>query len=299
MTMKKYLLLLSMLILVIPFGEIRAQSLRSLMRQKLIEKALEEDAEKDSIKAVEEGREPEKSPNKTLNDVYLDAMGLKGNVEYEMNYDYDAYIKMEVSSFEDGEKLEDQIAYDSYFNKGLKNYALVGSDKGDKSIFLFDSENNSMLILTDSDGEKSGFAMYVDEESFEDPEGSDETTNYDQYKTGRTKKILGYTCEEYLMEDEASELHMWVSEKLGKEVRKEMLMNQRAFGTSFYHTSDLDGMVMEYDYTDKEDEERVVMQVTKVDMNHSHSISTYGYSVISMPPEDQEDEDEDEEEEEE
>ena len=289
--MKKIVLLLSIIVLAIPFGEIQGQNLRSLMRKKIIEKALEEDAEKDSIKAVEEGREPEKSPNRTMNDVYLDAMGLKGNVEYESSYDYDAYIQMEVTSIEDGEKQEDGIAYDSYFNKGSKNYALVGNDNGDKSIFLFDSDNNSMLILTDADGEKSGFAMYVDEETFEDSEGSDEVTNYDQYKTGRTKNILGYTCEEYLMEDEASEVHMWVSEKLGKEVRKEMLMNQRAFGTSFHHASDLDGMVMEYETLDKEDEERVVMQVTEVDMDHSHSISTYGYSVISMPPEDEDEED--------
>ncbi|MFO7933592.1 MAG: DUF4412 domain-containing protein [Bacteroidales bacterium] len=286
--MKKIVLLLSMLVFVIPFGEIQAQSLRSLMRKKLIEKALEEDAEKDSVKAVEEGREPEKSPNRTMNDVYLDAMGLKGNVEYESSYDYDAYIQMEVSSFDDDGKPEDKLAYDSYFNKGSENYALVSSDKGDKSIFLFDSENNSMLILMDSDGEKSGFAMYVDEESFEDSEEPDEVTNYAQHKTGRTKNILGYSCEEYLMEDEDSEVHMWVSEKLGKEVRKEMLMNQRAFGTSFHHASDLDGMVMEYDYTDKEDEERVVMQVTGIDMDHSHAISTYGYSMISMPPEDEE-----------
>lgn len=289
--MKKIVLLLSIIVLAIPFGEIQGQNLRSLMRKKIIEKALEEDAEKDSIKAVEEGREPEKSPNRTMNDVYLDAMGLKGNVEYESSYDYDAYIQMEVTSIEDGEKQEDGIAYDSYFNKGSKNYALVGNDNGDKSIFLFDSDNNSMLILTDADGEKSGFAMYVDEETFEDSEGSDEVTNYDQYKTGRTKNILGYTCEEYLMEDEASEVHMWVSENLGKEVRKEMLMNQRAFGTSFHHASDLDGMVMEYETLDKEDEERVVMQVTEVDMDHSHSISTYGYSVISMPPEDEDEED--------
>ena len=289
--MKKIVLLLSIIVLAIPFGEIQGQNLRSLMRKKIIEKALEEYAEKDSIKAVEEGREPEKSPNRTMNDVYLDAMGLKGNVEYESSYDYDAYIQMEVTSIEDGEKQEDGIAYDSYFNKGSKNYALVGNDNGDKSIFLFDSDNNSMLILTDADGEKSGFAMYVDEETFEDSEGSDEVTNYDQYKTGRTKNILGYTCEEYLMEDEASEVHMWVSENLGKEVRKEMLMNQRAFGTSFHHASDLDGMVMEYETLDKEDEERVVMQVTEVDMDHSHSISTYGYSVISMPPEDEDEED--------
>ena len=48
-------------------------------------------------------------------------------------------------------------------------------------------------------------------------------TPYNYKKTGKTKNILGYSCDEYLVEDEATEVHMWVSEKLGKQVRREML----------------------------------------------------------------------------
>jgi len=286
--MKKIVLIVSVLALVIPLQDTGAQNLRSIMRRKIIEKALEEDAEKDSIKAVEEGREPDKSPNRTMDDVYLDALGLKGNVAYESNYNYDAYVQMEVSNYEKSGKLDDKMAYDSYFNKGSRDYAMVTTDQGDRVTFLFDSDNNSMLMLTDSDGEKSGIAMPVNEETTpemaEERAGEpDEADSHKPVKTGKTKQILGYTCEEYLIEDEASEVHMWASEKLGKELRREMLLNQQAFGTSFYHAYYVDGMVMEYDYLDKEDGERVVMQVTGIDMNRAHQISTRNYTVMSMP----------------
>lgn len=280
--MKKILLTVLIPALIIPFAEMQAQSLRSIVRNKIVEKVLEDQAEKDSVQAVEEGREPDPSPNRTLDDVYLDALGLKGNVAYEQQYTFDAYVQMEVTGYEKGEKQDDKVVYDSYFNKGTKDYAMVTSDKGDKLTFLYDSKNLSMLMLTDSDGEKSGFGFHISEEDLQDAAAEqEEAVSYKQYKTGRTKQILGYTCEEYLIDEETSLTRMWASEKLGKDLRKEMLMNQQAFGTSFRQASDVDG-VMEYDYTDKEDEERVVMQVTALDMNHSHAISTRGYSVISM-----------------
>ena len=41
-------------------------------------------------------------------------------------------------------------------------------------------------------------------------------------------------------------------------------------------------MVMEYDFLDKEDGDKMVMQVTKIDLNHTHKVSTEGYTIMSM-----------------
>jgi len=83
---------------------------------------------------------------------------------------------------------------------------------------------------------------------------------------------------------------MWVSEKLGKQVRREMLNNQQTFGAAFYHAAYLNGMVLEYNILDKDDGERTVMLVTDIDLNLSHSISTGSYAVMTMkapPPEEE------------
>ncbi len=284
--MKRFIVLLSILAFITALQDTQAQSIRSMMRKKIINDNLEAQAERDREKAVAAGEEPDKHPNTTMTHVYMDALGLSGNVDYESDYDFDAYIRMEVSDYNEKGKLKDKMIYDSYINSEAVGYAMVFSDKDSRSTIIFDDKNSSMLILSDNDGEKTGFAMGIDKEALsEDAEEYAEepdTKPYDAYKTGKTKTILGYSCDEYLIEDESIETRMWVSEKLGKQVRREMLNNQQTFGAAFYYAAYMDGMALEYSTLDKEDGDRVVMLVTKIDLNQSHTISTTSYAVMSM-----------------
>ena len=81
---------------------------------------------------------------------------------------------------------------------------------------------------------------------------------------------------------------MWVSEKLREPGRRELFNNQQTFSGMFSHAAYLNGMALEYDYLDKSDGDRTLMKVTKIDLNHSHSISTKKYAVMTMkaPPPD-------------
>jgi len=196
--------------------------------------------------------------------VYMDALGLTGNVDYEANYSFDAFIQMEISNYKKNGKLDEQIVYDNYVHKNEADYAMVFKDGSDKSTIIFDAKNSAMLILSDSDGEKTGFATTIDPEAlaeeveaYAEEEEADLETYNSPKKTGKKKNILGYSCDEYLMEDEYTEIHMWVSEKLGKEMRKEWLNNKQTFGAMFMHAYSLNGMVMEYDILDKEDGEKI------------------------------------------
>ena len=47
-----------------------------MIRKKIIEDQLEAQAKRDSARAVEAGEEPDQSPNTTMNQVYMDALGL-------------------------------------------------------------------------------------------------------------------------------------------------------------------------------------------------------------------------------
>jgi hypothetical protein len=287
--MKRIVLLLSVTALLFSFQDIHAQSLRQRVKQKILNDNLEAQAKRDSVRAVEEGREPDKTPNNTMDRVYLDALGLSGNVDYETDYSFDAYIQMEITNYKKNGKLDDQVLYDNYVHKQIADYAMVFKDGKDKSTIIFDTKNSAMIILTDSDGEKNGFATTIDPEAMAElaedyVEENMEENDIDSYrpvKTGKTKQILGYSCDEYLLEDEESEVHMWVAEKLGKEMRKEWMKNQQTFGTVFMHAYALNGMVLEYDVMEKNGE-KTVMLVTKIDMNHSHSVSTQGYTIMSM-----------------
>ncbi len=283
--MKKIFLYTSMLAMLLAFQDTDAQSLRRMVKKKILNDNLEAQAKRDSTRAVEEGKEPDKSPNTTMNHVYLDALGLSDNVDYKSDYEFDAFIQMEVSEYKKNEKLDDQTVYDTHISKESIDYAMVFRDDDSKSTIIFDQENSAMLILADNDGAKTGFAMGIDQDAFaEQVEEYEEESGIDPYnahKTGKKKDILGYSCEEYLVEDTASEVRMWVSEELGKKVRKNMLNNQQTFGAMFTHAYGMNGMVLEYDVMDK-DGGKSVMQVQKIDMNHSHKVHTNGYTIMSL-----------------
>jgi len=285
-TMKRILILITLLATVLLCQDIQAQSLRRMVQKKILNDNLEAQAKRDSASAVEAGEEPDKSPNTTMNHVYLDALGLSDNVDYESNYKFDSYIQMEVSEYKKNEKLKEKTVYDSYIDKDGNDYAMVFKDENNRSTIIFDTKNSAMLILSDNDGDKTGFAMGIDPEALaeeiEEQAEESELNPYNAYKTGKKKEILGYKCEEYLVEDSASEVHMWASEELGKKVRKEMLNNKQTFGAAFYHASYVNGMVLEYEITDKEDGGRTIMTVTDIDLNRSHSIATGGYAVMTM-----------------
>ena len=284
--MKRNILFLFTVLMAMAFQDLNAQSIRSLMRKKIIEDNLEAQAKRDSARAVEEGREPDRSPNTTMTHVYMDALGLSDNVPYETSYKFDSYVQMEVRDFNKNGKETDYILYDSYVTKDALDYAMVYTDKKDQTAIIFDSRNSAVLILTDSDGEKMGIASEVDPEAMEEEmedTGEDESYDaYKPYKTGKSKDILGYKCDEYLIEDEEMEAHMWVCEDLGRQIRKEMLDQRHAFGVVFLHAAYANGMVMEYEQIAKEDGERTLMQVTDIDLNRSHTISTREYPVMGI-----------------
>jgi len=284
--MKRIFLFLSVTAMIFSFQEIQSQSLRSRIRDKIINDNLEAQAKRDSTKAVEEGREPDKTPNTTMDQVYLDALGMTGNVDYESTYNFDAYIQMEMTEYKKNGDVDEQMLYDSYVHKNNADYAMEFNNDDARSTIIFDSKNKAMLILTDSDGEKTGFATSIDPEAIaqdiiaEEEDQNAEPINFS--KTGKTKTILGYSCDEYLVEEDSGEAHIWLSEKLGKEVRKEWMTNKQTFGAVFAQAYALNGMVLEYDLFDKNGRKDMMMQVTKIDLNHNFKVDTDGYTVMSM-----------------
>ena len=273
--MKRIVLTLMITGLIIVTGDVVAQNPGRVFRNAVVRPArvandiaedkAEEEAEKQMTKAIMEG------------------FGLSEDVEFEDEYPFDAWFHMQITEYEKSGEVDEQVDYDNYVNKSSSDYGIVFREDDALSTILYDSERLALIILSDDDGEKTGFATLFDpDEPEEDIEENEAHSDLKPYKTGKTKKILGYTCDEYLEEDESSEVHMWISEKLGKEISKEMLSNPNAFGAAFHYSRTVDGMILEYDIIDKDNGEKTELLVTDLDLNRNHSISTSGYHIISM-----------------
>lgn len=212
-----------------------------------------------------------------------DIMGQLGagasEAKYETQYKFDTYMQMEVSD-QDNEK----VVYNAYLTRDGSSYAVIFDAEGAKSLIVFDTKNSTMLMLVENDGEKTGFAMGIDPSAFADleEEYDEGDADYESFKTGNTKTLLGYKCDEYLIKDENSEVRVWSSEKLGKEVEKKMFRNQQIFGGAFAHAAGMEGMALEYDFKDLDSGNQGVMRVTKIDLESDKKITTSDYTVMSM-----------------
>jgi hypothetical protein len=261
--------------LIMASGNAGAQSLQRVIRKTVIEPSrvandiaqdkAEEEAEKQITKAIMEG------------------FGVEENAKFDSQYKFDAWFQMQITEYKKNGAIDEQVVYNNYFNKKSRDYCMEYGEPGTNSAILFDSSAFAMIILTDEEGDKTGFATKMDPETFDDMVEDDIEDNdaYKTLKTGKTKEILGYVCDEYLVEEEGGEAHMWISEKLGKEINKEMLNNATVFGSVFQYSSAVNGMVLEYELID-ENGEKTVMQVIDLDLKKTHTFSTEGYSIVSV-----------------
>jgi len=151
------------------------------------------------------------------------------------------------------------------------------------SIVIFDTENGVMLTLDEEEGERTGFAVGFTPDQTEaiTQETEEEADAYAAYKTGKKKKILGYSCEEYLIEDDVTRVTMWITDELEGEMKKSYMQNA-TFSGIFMQAYNTKGTVMEYISEEIERNEKTVMTVTAVDLNKRNTISTAGYAIMNM-----------------
>lgn len=212
-----------------------------------------------------------------LEDILSQVASASSKAVYDEVYNFDTYIQMQISDLGDN-----SVTYDAYISKDGSNYAVLFSDDGTNSVILIDTKNSSILMLSEEDGEKTGVAMGIDSEALAEltTEVNEVDQSYADMKTGNTKTILGYSCDEYLIEEDGTESRIWTSEKLGKEVSKEILANQQLFGGAFVQAAGMNGMTLEFIFKDGSDTR--TMNVTKIDLNAKNKIKVSDYAVMSM-----------------
>ncbi len=173
-------------------------------------------------------------------------------------------------------------------------------------------ENEEMSLLTIIDNKHEAMIMLMPEQklatviSTATPEGMEdemvkvEEVDDDKYdgenvtfkKTGRTKKILGYNCEEYIVTASDSKSSIWVTKEM--EDYDEALLKSMKDDSPFILTEgfdELEGMMMEMNVeaTDDETGDEVTMAMKVVEVSDEpvkFDMSDYQKMNIGGPPSD-------------
>lgn len=311
--MKRFLLIIFAVLAVSTYNDCKAQRLlRNITRraqnrvEEKVEERIYEEVEEEVDKKVdealdevfeEEGDSTATETSKTREERdrertqrIMTRMGANTTpVNIEESYAFSSNVKMEIETWTNN-NLENKDYINSFFTPDNQVFAYEvrneENTENEKGFFIIDQKNNATIILTEEDGEKNGIVTGIDMDDLQnfaaeeaEKDDTDQADFSKAQKTGRTKKILGYTCEEYVFKGETEESTLWISE--GKDLKT------GNFFTSIYKNSSLvsgypGGMIMEAETTDLNTNEKSVMRVTEINDDIRKEIDLSAYNIINM-----------------
>ncbi len=239
--------------------------------------------------------------NDSLQQAMPDLSGLFGgsNVKLPDSYDFTSDMLLEVAFYDkNGKGKEDETSTFRYLFPedadylGMKVEMLNPDDNTVENTTMIISENQ-MITLGEREGSKMAIVMPMGGQGAattgsQDTEISEgEEINFS--KTGRTKDILGYSCDEYEGEDSEMTFKFWLATDLDN-LGEQMLSTFSNFSTQMRSKDQMkfnkmplgEGMILEAETYYKESGEKSIMTTKEINLDRKTSISTSGYQVMDM-----------------
>ena len=129
-----------------------------------------------------------------------------------------------------------------------------------------------------------GITDSLENYDYSEPPADDQIEDFSKFnehlqRTGNSKRIAGYKCDEYIYDDEESHAVLWMTDELPPELWANMFSANTYTAASVGYYG---GFVMEMDSKEKNSQERTTMLVKEVNRDKNESISTSGYQFMSF-----------------
>ena len=212
-------------------------------------------------------------------------------IEESYQFDTNVLYTMEFSSEKENSVVDYSMWFsdkDNYMATQVSNIQAESTKNQDMPmsvLSVIDDKNKAMIILM----EEQKIAQVVSMEKIKDlseeetaDEGIDSSFKTVE-KTGNSKKILGYDCEEFTSENADTRFNFWVTQEL-EVYQKNMFFNisRSLGGNSFGNVpKEAKGLMMEMNFESKTSNERGKMIVKEI-RKESRSISTSGYQFMNL-----------------
>ena len=218
---------------------------------------------------------------------YMNAMGMGGgNTNAKDSYSFNLMVKMEMNAAG-----EEKVIMKILLNQSNKDYALyinsTESNEQQNAGFIYDMENNIMVMLGDDGDQKTAIVMPMsDDVDLGDNEYNNDATDnmnafaYNYNKTGKTKMIAGVSCNQYIYEDSESKVELWTTKKFSFDMKSAFKdMNQvNAFLTGGMLAN---GFLMELNATDKTNNETYSIKFIEFNEHANEKIDLSDYMMIN------------------
>jgi len=259
-----------------------------------VNKKIEEDKAK--AKANEKNDQEQKEADNQKSGRRGLGIGILGgttDIKHNDEYSFTGRIYMQMETYDKKDVAKSD--YFTYFNANSSNAGIelrvTDPEKGESvvpTMFIFDNENKCFMILISGEDSKTGIISTIPDDSTMTAQsknkgvataGKPATIT----KTGNTKMIAGYRCDEYKVVEEDADgyAHVWMT----KDVK--IKADKRNWGKTgmptYYNYPGFEGsMMLALDAYDKDNKLEMKMETKEINENYKHSISTVGYSLIKM-----------------
>ena len=220
-------------------------------------------------------------------------MANKVDLKYNEDYSFTSRIYMQIENYDEKDvvKMDFFMFYSATSpSVGIETQTVnVENDNGEKvpiaSQMIMDGENKCFIALTDINGMKMGMISAIPDDSTTSANQADsKKSKKDEQpvftKTGNTKMIAGYQCEEYsyVDPDEKTTGKVWFTRDAKLKIDKRGWSNS---GMGAYYGNDEfnDGVILASESYDKKGKLTMKSETKEINESYPHSISVKGYSL--------------------
>jgi hypothetical protein len=218
--------------------------------------------------------------------------GGKIDIKYEDEYKFTGRIYMQMESYDKKEVVKSD--YYTYFNGNTLNAGIEvkvqDPKEGNKSlptVFLFDNDNRCFMMLLDNGDSKTGIISTIPSDSAIAAQAKNMKTDKSVpptiTKTGNSKTIAGYKCDEYKITEAGKDGYslVWMTKDIKLKADKRYW--GKAGMPSYYNYPGFEGaMMLAMEAYDKNSQPEMKMETKEINESYPHSLSTAGYTFMKM-----------------
>lgn len=185
------------------------------------------------------------------------------------------------------------VNYEMWFseNEGYMATKVKSNNDGNSKdmpssmVSILDDKNQAMIILMEEQKIAQLLSMNkIKEIAVEENESESENTEFKSLqKTGSTKKILGYDCEEFSSQNDTNKFSYWITKDLDL-FQKNMFFNiSKSLGGNTFENipENAQGFMMEMHFENLSDKEKGSMTVTNIERTNK-KIMMNDYQLMSL-----------------
>lgn len=215
--------------------------------------------------------------------------GGKIDIKYNDEYKFTGRLFMQMETYDKKDVVKSD--YFTYFNANTLNAGIeviiANPEKGQAPIptqFIFDNDNRCFMMLMQG---QTGIISTIPDDSTLTAETKSQRVSDEKpakiTKTGNTRMIAGYKCDEYKVvePDKDGYSNVWMTKDV--QIKADKKNWGKAGMPTYYNYPGFEGSTMlAMESFDKNNNPEMKMETKEINDNFKHSISTVGYSFIKM-----------------